>query len=130
MTKINVPIIPSDVADAIEEMMRLYGDTQDVIGFVLAYGVKSKLLDVLRSIPFDTLLAALVNGYERGKTPEQLAEEERAARHESLRMLYEAKRRNADAANFAETRVRNEEYADGIVWTLNTLGIEIEGVNV
>ncbi|MEK3836512.1 hypothetical protein [Paenibacillus sp. FSL R7-0128] len=73
---------------------------------------------VLRQIPFDTLLAALVNGYER-----ELTEEEKRERaYGSLRQMY--------AHHYDDAF---EDYSDGwcegVVTALTTLGIVIPGVN-
>lgn len=119
------PVIPNEVADAIEWFRRAFGanNAEAILRPVIdTENYNGDMTVKLRAIPFDTLLAALVNGYEREKTAEQLAEEDRAARYERIRMVYEEKCElifSAAASGFA----------DGIHWTLNTLGIEIEGVN-
>ncbi|WP_068616485.1 hypothetical protein [Paenibacillus tuaregi] len=66
----------------------------------------------MQTIPFDTLLATLVNGYER-----ELTEEERA--YAAIREEY---------AELSDTEFA-EGYDAGIEFTLNTLGIKIGGVN-
>ncbi|MFD3198869.1 hypothetical protein [Bacillus sp. LR_5] len=64
-----------------------------------------------------TLAAALVNGYEVEKTPE-----------EKVRDFYESF--NTGFGTFhSETHFRFEEYQRVIKTTLNFLGIKIDGVN-
>ncbi|MEC0369996.1 hypothetical protein [Paenibacillus chibensis] len=104
-----VPVIPAEVADVIE---RLRAEGYDNSGIVALEsrtggGLHSDPI-TLRTILFDTLLAALVNGYEREKTPE-----------DKIRAVYEEP---ADG-EYAQG------YEDGIVFTLDTLGIKIAGVN-
>lgn len=72
----------------------------------------------MQTIPFDTLLSALVNGYVVEKSAEEL---EREA-HDKIRMSYE--HRSWPTANIAD-----QAYMEGVEVTLNTLGIKIEGVN-
>ncbi|MNC49884.1 hypothetical protein D3C75_990960 [compost metagenome] len=69
----------------------------------------------IRSISFDTLLSALVNGYERELTEE----EARELAYEELREIYTTPPQSMFARGFDE----------GLVFTLNTLGIVIPGIN-
>lgn len=71
----------------------------------------------IASMDLMTLAAALVNGYEVEKTPE-----------EKVREFYESF--NTGFGTFhSETHFRFEEYQRVIKSTLNFLGIKIEGVN-
>ncbi|WP_178023071.1 hypothetical protein [uncultured Paenibacillus sp.] len=115
--------IPAEVADAIEKLRKGYPWSNECIIELRANGgqaaCRAKEAEALRSIPFDTLLAALVNGYEREQT-----EEERA--HAAIRKLYV---RHALGSDGYEATPLSKAHADGINFTLNTLGIRIEGVN-
>lgn len=123
MTTLIKPVtIPREVADAIDAA-RNHGVTNaaiiDVRNDEFQPHVPGLNTKVLRLIPFDTLLAALVNGYER-----ELTEEE--ARHkvvadEYAEYVYGVQQRETEAEDYA--------YADGIVFTLNALGVKIMGVN-
>lgn len=112
-----LPTIPKKVADAIE-WYREYHDLAEIISRVQLGTYYGEHTAALRSIPFDTLLSALVNGYVVEKSAEEL---EREA-HDRIRQFY----------RYHTTDVTDEEdetYADGVLDTLNTLGIKIEGVN-
>lgn len=117
---VTLPTIPKEVADAIEAARKQGACNGTIIDvrdgdFTLA-GVSGA---VLRLISLDTLLSALVNGYTVEKSAEEL---EREA-HDRIRQFY----------RYHTTDVTDEEdeaYADGVLDTLNTLGIKIEGVNV
>ncbi|MFD1270626.1 hypothetical protein ACFQ3Y_24760 [Paenibacillus motobuensis] len=110
--------IPAEVADTIERLRNNERDNAYITELALRTGGGIPLdSQVLRTIPFDTLLAALVNGYERDGS-----EEER--RHEEVRRRYVYLEDNARYGNiYAEGACRE------IVQTLDTLGIQIEGVN-
>lgn len=116
--------IPAEVADAIEYFRnRGVGlpawSNESIIDLVINSAAPNKKTDALRSIPFDTLLSALVNGYEREQT-----EEERA--HAAIRKLYV---RHALGSDGYEATLLSKAHADGVKFTLDTLGIKIEGVN-
>ena len=117
----NKPTIPNEVADVIEALrgVQLYSD-EEIISIIMLSG--GTFVKTLRSIPFDTLMAALVNGYDR-----EITEEERF--HREIRVKYVEKRSTARLMGHAWHSRETSAYADGIVFTLNTLGIKIEGVN-
>lgn len=129
----NVPTIPRQVAKAIERLRSAGADNQAFMDYVVQGGVSPSAQEI-RAFAldnFDTLLAALVNGYEIEKTADEVAEEERQAAHKRIAASYSARRR--DAAYF-QTYLpaaggRSRGYAEGIKFTINELGIKIEGVN-
>jgi hypothetical protein len=122
MTKkieIELPVIPREVAEAI----RAADDFQTTLAWV--YGgddYNEEYTPVLRSIPISTLFQALAVGYEVNKTPEELAEDKRKDSEAKLRARYEYLCN--DTENPYAQSARHE-----IIYTLDTLGIEIEGVN-
>ncbi|MEC0328752.1 hypothetical protein P4H42_03825 [Paenibacillus macerans] len=117
------PTIPAEVADAIEWLRNpIHGErgwnNDEIIRMVLSDCAPCNHHEAaLKCFTFDTLLAALVNGYER-----ELTEEERA--RAKIREEY----RNA----WLDGRVGDEQadgFAQGVEFTLHTLGIRIEGVS-
>lgn len=113
--------IPADVADLIGNMRKV-GCTNEEIARVAMGNTSIPLYhEVLSQIPFDTLLAALVNGYEREQSPE-----------EYVRDLYRGLKEEAE---FARTTLGTDygmsaDRARRVMeCTLNALGIKIEGVN-
>lgn len=108
------PTIPAEVADIIEAMRKIpYCNNRDITN---AYDGDPGRREKLRAIPFDTLLAALVNGYER-----ELSEEERT--HDAIKREW---------INRDSRRQRNaycDGFADGIEFVLGETSILIEGVN-
>ena len=114
---VTLPTIPRQVAEVIERLRNVSEyDNADFIDHVVACDPESVGV-TLRSIPFDTLLAALVNGYTVEKSAEEL---EREA-HDLIRNEYRGYKRSSCAEDNA--------YAEGMCDTLNHLGIKIEGVN-
>lgn len=113
MSNVNKPTIPAEVADVIEGIRKIPRcNNRDIIN---AYNGDPGRRE-LRSIPFDTLLAALVNGYER-----ELSEEERT--HDAIKREW---------INRDSRRQRNaycDGFADGIEFVLGETSILIEGVN-
>lgn len=104
-----IVIILTDVADTIERLRKDERDNAYITELALRTGGGLPLdSQVLRSIPFNTLLAALVNGYER-----EMTEEER--KHARIRDAY--------------VHWAGGDFSDGIYFALNVLGIQIEGVN-
>jgi hypothetical protein len=113
---VTLPTIPREVADAIEAARRqgvCNGTIIDVRNddFTLAEVSGA----VLRLIPFDTLMSALVNGYVVEKSAEELVREA----YDNIRKEYV----DRPHSWYYDGR------ADGIIFTLHTLGIKIEGVN-
>lgn len=110
MSDVNKPVIPAVVADALDQAKAERMSNEFIIDVRNEEYPEGTRVSgaALRLIPFNTLLAALVNGYER-----ELTEEEK------IREVYEG-----------ETVGEYEYgYNSGIVFTLDTLGIKIEGVN-
>jgi len=116
---VTLPTIPKEVADAIETARKQGACSGTIIDvFTDEYTLPGVSGAVLRQVPLDTLLSALVNGYTVEKSAEEL---EREA-HDRIRQFY----------RYHTTGVTDEEdeaYADGVLDTLDTLGIKIEGVN-
>lgn len=119
MSNVSKPVIPAEVADVIEKLRDpsggfSYSNAEVVDVATRTGGGVNQYTITLQKIPFDTLLAALVNGYER-----ELTEEER--------------REEAIAGEYEWYCACDSDYDDGvcrgILLTLNTLGIKIEGVN-
>lgn len=117
-------IIPHNVADAIEELRSSTHpyDNERIVYSALNLHNAGDAVVALRTIPFDTLLAALVNEYEREKTPEEIA-------HERVRIVFEKRIQSGTSARDAQEITRNLSFADGIKFALNELGVNIEGVN-
>jgi len=116
MTNVSKPVIPAVVADALDQAKAERMSNESIIDVRNEEYPEGTRVSgaALRLIPFDTLLVALVNGYER-----ELTEEER---------LYES-----IAGEYEWFSSCDSDYDDGvcrgIILTLNTLGIKIEGVN-
>ncbi|WP_339306818.1 hypothetical protein [Paenibacillus sp. FSL R5-0519] len=120
MSNVNRPVIPAEVADIIEEMRKIpYCNNRDITN---AYDGDPGRREKLRAISFDTLLAALVNGYER----ELSEEEKRAVKQRDLAQDYS---RYRDGEGHYEEYVQDYAFADGIKHAINMLGVKIEGVN-
>jgi hypothetical protein len=115
---VTLPTIPKEVADAIERM-RLRGHSAEHITAVASRtgGGLHRDTVTLQTIPFDTLMSALVNGYVVEKSAEEQA-------YDTIR---EAHAERCD--DYASIGDYSGGYADGIEFTLNELGIKIEGVN-
>ncbi|QOT13759.1 hypothetical protein JNUCC32_31220 (plasmid) [Paenibacillus sp. JNUCC32] len=111
---VTLPIIPKEVAEVIEKLRRNpdYGDAFICdLASRTGGGLHNDTI-TLRLIPFDTLLSALVNGYVVEKSAEELA-------HECIRAEYRY--------YCGDPYGRGARH--GIIYTLETFGIKIEGVN-
>lgn len=132
VSEIQIPVISREVADAIEWARRIDGAvsviTERVLFTETYNGERTRLL---RSIPFDTLLAALVNGYGVEKSPEELAELKRQETYERLRLTYDEKRKGAELYShcFTESAAEYKGFADGIRFAVRTLKLDIPGVS-
>jgi hypothetical protein len=138
MTKVNesspqVPTISHDVADAIVWMKGTFGatNTQTILRSVLDSNVVGPKTVMLRSIPFDTLLAALVNGYNVELTPEEAAEKVRQEAYDKLAAEY---KRYRDLSLFYQNvfpgdSARRGGFADGIRFAVRTLKLNIPEVS-
>lgn len=113
----NKPTIPNEVADTIESLRNIHKyDNLAIVNIASRTGGGvSKATKILSSIPFDTLLTALVNGYER-----ELTEEKRT---------YSAIKKEWYTNSFRRNSSYSDGFADGIEFVLGELSIEIEGVN-
>ncbi|GAA0840692.1 hypothetical protein GCM10008915_36810 [Bifidobacterium pullorum subsp. gallinarum] len=114
---VTLPTIPKEVAETVEYLREdegFGGYTNEMIieAARKTGGGVSHATKKLRSIPFDTLLSALVNGYVVEKSAEELA-------YESIRAEYRY--------YCGDSYGRGARH--GIIYTLHTLGIKIEGVN-
>lgn len=135
MTKkieVELPVIPREVAEAIERLRDssvfnpAFTDAEIITKTIDGDRDAISLFWTLRTVPLDTLILALVNGYETEKTAVELAEEKRRQAYEELLERYEYFQGNAALTqNGGHARTAHET----IKWVLNTLGIEIEGVN-
>lgn len=114
--------IPKDVAGAIVEFRKHYKDGAE---FDLELIKREGWIytDIIRAFTSESrtnlelYFAALVNGYEVEETPEE-------------RILESYHRKMASANNPCSSNWKNSVgFADGIKFTLNELGIKIEGVN-
>lgn len=114
MSNVVKPTIPAEVADLIENMHKAGITNQEMTRIAQGSTLVPVYHDILSSIPFDTLLAALVNGYEREKPPED-------ARHVELRKEYAW--RNGCVSEYSIGM------ADGIRYAVAMLDVKIEGVN-
>jgi hypothetical protein len=136
MSAINAikPTIPNDVADAIESFRKDGNGNANMLRLVIDPPIAhtSRRCALIQTIPFDTLLAALVNGYEREQTAEQIAEAAVKAVHAELKRVYLKKRQDARLARgegWMGDDWRLTAYADGIKFALDTLGVKITEVN-
>lgn len=122
MTSPSKVVIPWEVADALDAA-RAAGVSNatiiDVRNDEFNAGVIGLTSAALRFIPFDTLLQALVTGYERELTDEE-------SRHKAIVDEYEE---YVHGVLQLDTEGEDYAYAEGIVFALNTLGIVIPGVN-
>lgn len=115
----NKPTIPNEVADAIEKLRAEPGAFTNETIIQIATPNSSEIyigesVQAVRSIPFDTLLAALVNGYVRELTEEQRIHAEIARRYRTHR---------------ESPYPTDRSFANGIEYAVRALGIKIEGVN-
>ena len=115
-------ILPRDVAEAIEGLLRLGKDKCWIINAANGEGVgtyASKIREFASEDTgnFDILLSALVNGYTVEQTPEEMVWEYFESEMKSL--LHHGK---YDGAYYHGS-------TSAIKFTLDLLGIKIEGVN-
>ncbi|MCY9532915.1 hypothetical protein M5X04_26765 [Paenibacillus alvei] len=108
------PTIPNEVADVIEYLRSdKKWSNQQIIECRNIAREEIEAVRILRKVPFDTLMAALVNGYERELTEEQ--------RHQKIREMYR------EYGEYLE--IRDFGAREGMRRVLSVLGIQIEGVN-
>lgn len=119
MSNDNKAVIPAVVADALDQakMERMCNESilevrnEEYPGETQVNGA------ALRFIPFNTLLRALINGYER-----ELTEEEHLAKaYQNIRDEYQVCLFDGSSEEIS--------FANGMRYALDTLSIKIEGVN-
>ncbi|MMZ45534.1 hypothetical protein D1872_71350 [compost metagenome] len=116
MSNVNKPVIPTEVADAIEE---LRGGGAGNRGILLrSERIGNPYYTALVSISYDTLMAALVNGYERELTEEQA----RKQTHAEIALTLQRHREGC-----GRYRKYSEDYAfaDGVQYTLDMFGVDV-----
>lgn len=110
MTKIEPVVLTKEQAEAIQTLNRLPVGKDEVLKQKALGRVWGRDLSVIDSLSLDELARALYVGYEIEKTQEE--------RYEDVREAY----RNAIA-------LENYDERHAIEFTLDLLGIKIEGVN-
>ena len=105
--------IPSNVADILEHYRSAGVYNEAIVRDYSDVNLVGDIAKTLRSIPFDTLLSALVNGYVREKTE--------AERHDELLGEYRGYIHGEDYFD--------EGYVTGVIRTLEILGITVVGIN-
>ncbi|MCY9290783.1 DUF1642 domain-containing protein [Bacillus haynesii] len=124
MSEIKKPVITKEQAEAIEQVRRWgHGDDwilashSDVLsGRTSTWGCNICALDKMDML---TLAAALINGYEVEKTPEEKVREYYAANYQ----------RHEQPMPRSKDDFYTSGVAEGVRNTLDSLGIKIEGVN-
>lgn len=124
-TEIKKALLPRIVADRIEELREGFSRSNEYIAELwmrTGGGVPAATTD-LRQVSFDTLIVALLVGYDREMTEEERREE--ALRE--LKRVYENSRR--PKYYDSDTHDLHAGIARGIELALNALAIKVEGVN-
>jgi hypothetical protein len=106
---ITLVTIPKEVAELIGSMRTAEYTSDEIIRCATQDGGVRAYYEILRSIPFDTLLSVLVNGYVIERSAKELA-------HDKIRDQF-TQREGVGA------------YGNGILFAINTLGIKITEVN-
>ncbi|WP_149093363.1 DUF1642 domain-containing protein [Paenibacillus terrae] len=115
MSNVNKPVIPAEVADAIEE---LRGKGENNRGILMRRErVGNPYYLALMSIHYDTLMAALANGYERELTEEQ-------ARKQTYAEIVLTLQRHREGTGRYDKYDEDHAFADGVQYTLDMLGID------
>lgn len=106
--------LPSSAANAIRSL-RILGKTNEEIAelWMRTGGGVPAIVGELREVSFDTLAAALVNGFETDV-------------YAYLRRVHEEHR---NGVGKYDTGPEDDAFADGIEFALNEAGINIKGVN-
>jgi hypothetical protein len=129
MNEVKIPVIPREVAEAIEFFRKPIEGSPPYTNAQIIHIANGKIYTssyeaALLSIPIDTLLAALVNGYTVEKSAEELAEEAEKVAHDKIRKRYEYLRSNAKGGN-EHAQTAAEEIRD----ILDVLNVKITEVN-
>jgi len=125
------PTLPRDVAVAIERKrnrtdgLPMWSNADFIDAYLRGIGDTQK---TLRTISVDTLMAALINGYEVEKSAEELAEEARRITHGRIRIRYDTCRR-IERLGWLDSATEQSAFAAGMKYVLNELGEKIPGVN-
>jgi len=115
MSEIKKPVITKEQAETLERMRRI-GHADKHILMASCDGI---IGDDLKDLDIMTLAAALINGYEVEKTPE-----------EKVRELYATNyQRHEQSMPHSKEDIFTSGVAEGIRSTVDCLGIKIEGVN-
>lgn len=117
-TEIKKAILPRIVADRIEELRGCFERNNEYIADLwmrTGGGVPAATND-LRQVTFDTLMVALVVGYDR-----EMTEEERM--HDAIIREWKLCDGSRCSSEYSDG------FADGIVFVLGKTGVEITGVN-
>ncbi|ASB90497.1 hypothetical protein [Bacillus sonorensis] len=119
MSEIKKPVITKEQAEAFEKLREQYTDEEIVIKYIES---ELDLFDsgcaCLYDLGFTDFLAALINGYEVEKTPE-----------EKVREYYEKLCDGYDRAQFYEDQGKYLLMKRAVRRTLGALGIKISGIN-
>ncbi|MBG9882737.1 hypothetical protein OIO07_03365 [Bacillus paralicheniformis] len=115
MSEIKRPVITKEQAEAIEQVRR-WGHGDVLSGRPSTWGYSICELDKMDML---TLAAALINGYEVEKTPEEKVREYYAANYQ----------RHEQSMPRSKDDFYTSGVAEGVRNTLDSLGIKIEGVN-
>jgi hypothetical protein len=117
-TEIKKALLPPNVADRIDDLRGYLDKSNEYIAELwmrTGGGVPAATTD-LQQVSFDTLMVALIVGYER-----ELTDEERA--HADIRKEW------ADHNCYRHTSAHAEGYAEGIEYVLDRLSVKITEVN-
>jgi Protein of unknown function (DUF1642) len=117
--KVTRVTLPREVAEAIEDLRKDHYDNRALIDEIYE-GAARPVLQAYAEANFDTLLNALVNGYEIEKSPEDKVREY----YEEIREVF----KSTIDGSYDEEYLRGIMH--GVVKTLNLLGIKVPGVNV
>jgi|GEM_PF-6305178 len=126
------PTLPRAVADAIERKRAgsiefpAWSNADFIEAYLHGIGETQR---ALRTIPVDTLMAALINGYEVEKSAEELAEEARQRTKERIRLKRDEWMYKVRYARDSSEVFRHLSFIDGMKYVLNELGEKIPGVN-
>jgi hypothetical protein len=125
--------LPREVAEALDSLREKGYSNFTILSYVINEKYIAHLPEITTIVKayerddfsFDTLLNALVNGYEIEKSPEELE----AERKEKVRELYDKALENYAALPASPESAYYDGLTQGILKTLETLDIKIPGVN-
>lgn len=117
MSEVKKPVITKEQADAVETFLEK-GTKEELLTAKVHCCHFGDEYSGINTIDIMTLAAALINGYEVEKTPE-----------EKLREWFEEEREIGDEYYNRGEEHRSQDVVQTIIDTLDILGINIEGVN-